>query len=121
MADTAASSSEPEQVTQLKGYLKTIMAKQEELKKTLAVKHEKAVRARRASQALGSASLRNVMVESDDDKHTARCVETPGMEKRLESYADNVDELEKELEETTKLVNEVATALAVLGAQPQAT
>lgn len=116
MAETEVNDNKSDQVAQLKGYLKTIMAKQEELKQKLSVKHEKAVRARRVSQHLGSASLRNVMVDADKN-HTVDVVETPGMEKRLENYADNVEELEKELEETTKLVNEVATALAVLGAQ----
>lgn len=117
MSGTDATETENAQVTQLKGYLKTIMAKQEELKQALAKKHDKALKARRLSQHIGAASLRNVMVDSDDEGHSVDVVGTPGMEKRLENYADNVEELEKQLEETTKLVNEVATALTVLGAQ----
>jgi len=104
-----------EQITQLKNYLNSIMAKQEELKAILAVKHTKAATARRLSTQLGGNSCRSLMVEGKDANKTANVVETPGMQKRLEDYSHNVEELEKELEETTKLVNEVATALAVLG------
>lgn len=120
----AASSGEVDQVTQLKGYLETIVAKQEQLKEQLKVKHNKAVVARRLSTQVGGQSLRNVMVEHKDDDDgnskegttTVDVVETPGMQKRLEDYSLTVDALEKELEETTKLVNEVATAIAVLSA-----
>ena len=108
-----------DQITELKTYLKTIMAKQEELKEMLSVKHEKAAVARRLSSKVGGGSLRNMMVEQNDAKHTATSIETPGMQKRLEDYSHNVEALEKELEETTKLVNEVATALAVLSAAGQ--
>ena len=116
-SEATTDSTKSDQVAQLKGYLKTIMAKQEELKQALALKHDKAKAARRLSQHLGGTSVRHVIVDADDGSHSIDVVETPGMEKRLENYADSVDQLEKELEETTKLVNEVATALAVLGAQ----
>ena len=42
-------SSKEEQIEQLKSYLKNIMAKQDELQKILAVKHNKAAAARRLS------------------------------------------------------------------------
>ena len=109
-------SSKEEQIEQLKSYLKNIMAKQDELQKILAVKHNKAAAARRLSTQIGGESLRNLLVERDDENHTVDVVETPGMQKRLADYSHNVEELEKELEETTKLVNEVATALAVISA-----
>ena len=121
-AAAAATGGEVDQVAQLKGYLETIVAKQEQLKEQLKVKHNKAVVARRLSTQVGGQSLRNVMVEHDmkdddgKDTTTVDVVETPGMQKRLEDYSLTVDALEKELEETTKLVNEVATAIAVLSA-----
>jgi hypothetical protein len=116
--EVSAAETKADQITQLKYYLQTIMTKQEELKKMLSVKHDKAVAARRLSSqnASGGQSLRNVLIERDDEKHTIDCIETPGMQKRLEDYSQNVEDLEKELEETTKLVNEVATALAVISA-----
>ncbi|CAB9503068.1 expressed unknown protein [Seminavis robusta] len=102
-----------DQITQLKAYLQTIMAKQEELKKALSVKNQKAAAARRLSTQIQGQSLRGLMDVSDSDKHGA---ETPGMQKRLDDYCQNVEELEKELEETTKLVNQVTLALSVLPA-----
>ena len=132
-SNSGGSGGEVDQVTQLKGYLETIVAKQEQLKEQLKVKHNKAVVARRLSTQVGGQSLRNVMVELDKEtkggeedgngnggvnnkESTVDVVETPGMQKRLEDYSLTVDALEKELEETTKLVNEVATAIAVLSA-----
>jgi hypothetical protein len=104
-----------DQIEQLKGYLKTIMAKQEELKKLIEVKHNKAESARKLSnESLREGSLRNLMVERDDEKHTVELMQTPGMAKRLQDYSHDVDELEKEYEETSKLVNEVASALALM-------
>lgn len=117
--DDSGGEVQEDQITQLKGYLKSIMAKQEELKEQLKVKHEKAVVARRLStQIIHRESLRNVMVEHDADANnqTVDVVETPGVQKRLEDYSETVAALETELEETTKLVNEVMTALAVLAA-----
>ena len=126
------SGGEVDQVTQLKSYLETIVAKQEQLKEQLKVKHNKAVVARRLSTQVGGQSLRNVMIEHKEKEEedgssskegggggggtTVDVVETPGVQKRLEDYSLTVDALEKELEETTKLVNEVATAIAVLSA-----
>lgn len=119
-AAVSAAETKADQITQLKSYLQTIMTKQEELKKLLSVKHDKAVAARRLSAQIASGeSLRNVMIERDDENHTIDCIETPGMQKRLDDYSQNVEVLEKELEETTKLVNEVATALAVISAAGQ--
>ena len=116
-ATESAAEIKADQIVALKSYLQTIMAKQEELKKLLSVKHDKAVAARRLSSQIASGeSLRNVMIERDDAKHTIDCIETPGMQKRLEAYSHNVEELEKELEETTKLVDEVASAIAIMSA-----
>ncbi|CAB9515725.1 expressed unknown protein [Seminavis robusta] len=109
--------SKVDQITQLKTYLSAIVAKQEELKKALSIKHEKAVAARRVSTQIEGGSLRNLLVERDDENHTVDVVETPGMQKRLQDYCHNVEELEKELAETTKLVNEVTVALAVITGQ----
>jgi len=112
----AAASGTADQISQLKEHLGTIMAKQEELKEQLKVKHHKAEAAKRISSTVGS--TRNLMVEHapDGNNQTVDIVETPGMQERLEKYSHNVEALEKELEETTELVNEVATALAVLEA-----
>jgi archaellum component FlaC len=119
-AAVTAAETKADQITELKTYLQKIMTKQEELKKLLSVKHDKAVTARRLSSQIASGeSLRNVMIERDDENHTIDCIETPGIQKRLEDYSQNVEELERELEETTKLVNEVATALAVISAASQ--
>jgi prefoldin subunit 5 len=115
MSSEAADAAETkaDQITALQSYLQTIMTKQDELKKLLSVKHEKAAAARRLS-TLDRASLRNLMIERHDENHTIDCIETPGMQKRMEDYSHNVEELEKELEETTKLVNEVAIALTAI-------
>lgn len=102
-----------DQIEQLKSYLNTIMAKQEELKKLIDVKHNKAESARRLSTQ-GMSSLRNLMVERNDEKHTVDVVQTPGMQKRMEDYTHDVEQLEKEYAETSKLVNEVASALDLL-------
>ena len=104
-----------DQVEQLRGHLKTIMAKQEELKKAIAMKHSKAESARRLSTQ-GEGSLRNLMVERHDEKHSIDVLKTPGIAKRLQDYTHDVEELEKEYEETSKLVNEVASVLALMNA-----
>ena len=113
LGQPAGDAGDDDQIAQLKAYLKTIMAKQEELKKVLEVKHNKAANARRLSSQ-GGESLRNVMLERDDASHSVDVVNTPNVKNKLEEYSHNVEELEKELEETTKLVNEVATALAYM-------